>query len=61
MSARKLDIKRLQNVSARLGDAALDPTLWPEIMEEICRAVVSWLRLSEQRPAEVKWIPAGLC
>ena len=21
----------------------------------------SWLRLSEQRPAEVKWIPAGLC
>src|SRR5208283_5260107 len=21
----------------------------------------SWLRLSEQRPAEVKWIPAGFC
>ena len=21
----------------------------------------SWLRLFEQRPAEVKWIPAGLC
>ena len=23
--------------------------------------IKSWLRLSEQRPAEVKWIPAGLC
>ena len=31
----------LQRISARLGDAAIDPTLWPEIMEQLCVAVGS--------------------
>ncbi len=33
------DRAQLQAVIPRLGDAILDPGLWPEIMEEICRAV----------------------
>ena len=28
---------------------------------DVAAFLQSWLRLSEQRPAEVKWIPAGLC
>jgi hypothetical protein len=29
---------RIEKVGRRLGDAALDPSAWPELMEEICRA-----------------------
>jgi hypothetical protein len=29
--------------------------------EECVKLGQSWLRLSEQRPAKVKWISAGLC
>lgn len=39
MSKRSIDLKRLQEVSARLGDAAIDPAIWPQAMEEICAAV----------------------
>jgi DNA-binding CsgD family transcriptional regulator len=35
---RGIDPSRVERVSRRLGEAALDPSLWPEIMEEICRA-----------------------
>jgi hypothetical protein len=31
--------RRIEGVAHRLGDAALDPSMWPEVMEEICRAV----------------------
>lgn len=39
MAARGVDNEGLRRASARLGEAALDPTLWPEIMQEICMAV----------------------
>jgi DNA-binding CsgD family transcriptional regulator len=34
-----MDEKRLETAASRLGEAALDPTVWPAAMEEICRAV----------------------
>jgi hypothetical protein len=36
-----IDNRRLRAVSGRLGDAAIDPSIWPELMEEICTAVGS--------------------
>jgi DNA-binding CsgD family transcriptional regulator len=36
-----IDNRRLRVVSGRLGDAAIDPSIWPEIMEEISAAVGS--------------------
>lgn len=36
-----IDNRRLQAVSGRLGDAAIDPSIWPELMEEISTAVGS--------------------
>jgi DNA-binding CsgD family transcriptional regulator len=38
MGRHAVSLERLQEVSARLGDAAIDPTTWPEIMEQICAA-----------------------
>jgi DNA-binding CsgD family transcriptional regulator/PAS domain-containing protein len=35
----KIEEDRLVRVGARLGEAVLDPTAWPGLMEEICRAV----------------------
>jgi DNA-binding CsgD family transcriptional regulator len=35
----KPDALALEGVSARLGEAALDPSLWPELMDGICRAI----------------------
>jgi DNA-binding CsgD family transcriptional regulator len=35
----KVDSKRLLEVSARLGDAAADPALWPEVMQQISTAI----------------------
>ena len=35
---RRMDAKHIERASSRLGEAALDPGLWPEIMEDICRA-----------------------
>jgi DNA-binding CsgD family transcriptional regulator len=32
------DIGRLNAVSDRLGEAALDPALWPLVMEDVCKA-----------------------
>ena len=34
-----VDLDRLNAVSGRLGEAVLDPTTWPSLMVEICRAV----------------------
>jgi DNA-binding CsgD family transcriptional regulator len=34
-----VDQRQVSAVSARLGEVALDPSLWPEIMEEIAQAV----------------------
>jgi DNA-binding CsgD family transcriptional regulator len=38
MSKSPVDSKRLLDVSARLGDVAIDPALWPEVMQQICTA-----------------------
>jgi DNA-binding CsgD family transcriptional regulator len=35
---RELDRERLNRVAARLGEAALDPTAWVPLMDEICGA-----------------------
>jgi hypothetical protein len=46
-----------------IGDAALSPCtgLGLELVDEIDGGEEeSWLRMFGQRPAEVKWIPAGL-
>ena len=34
----RVDSSEFDKVSARLGEAALDPSLWPELMDGICRA-----------------------
>jgi hypothetical protein len=34
-----VDAEKLRQAAARLGDAAIDPAIWPEIMQEICLAV----------------------
>lgn len=39
MRKSAVDGRQLLAVSARLGDAALDPAIWPEIMEQISLAV----------------------
>ena len=35
---RAVQTDRLLDVSSRLGDAVIDPAVWPEIMQEICTA-----------------------
>ncbi|MGN8549135.1 helix-turn-helix transcriptional regulator [Bradyrhizobium sp. 13971] len=39
MSQKVIDHDRLTQVMSRLGDAVVDPLLWPELMESICAAV----------------------
>src|SRR4051794_20346829 len=34
----KVDIDRLQSISGRLGDAVIDPAMWPVLMQDICSA-----------------------
>ena len=34
-----VDLHRLDDVTARLGDVVLDPTTWPSFMDEVCGAV----------------------
>jgi len=41
MRKSEVNARRLFDVSARLGDAAIDPALWPEVMEQISLAVGS--------------------
>jgi hypothetical protein len=41
MAGLAVSLEQLQKVSARLGDAAIDPTIWPEIIDEISRAAGS--------------------
>jgi DNA-binding CsgD family transcriptional regulator len=51
-----LDIGRLSTVSDRLGEAALDPALWPDVMAEICQsvgAIGAVLLQSDVRTADV--------
>jgi len=38
MRTRAVNAERLIAASRRLGDAVVDPTLWPQIMDEICAA-----------------------
>ena len=39
MSKAGIDDDQLMKVMSRLGEAAVDPSAWPEIMDGICRAV----------------------
>jgi DNA-binding CsgD family transcriptional regulator len=32
-------VKRLAEISSRLGDATIDPTIWPELLDQISKAV----------------------
>ena len=34
-----VDVHRLDDVTARLGDVILDPATWPSFMDEVCAAV----------------------
>ncbi|CAN7171536.1 LuxR C-terminal-related transcriptional regulator [Bradyrhizobium sp. LjRoot220] len=34
----KVDVDRLQSISNRLGEAVLDPALWPVLMQDVCSA-----------------------
>jgi DNA-binding CsgD family transcriptional regulator len=34
-----VDLRKLDDVTARLGDVVLDPSGWPSFMEEVCSAV----------------------
>src|SRR6478735_2007589 len=36
--ATRVDIDRLQSISNRLGDAVIDPAMWPVLMQDICTA-----------------------
>jgi DNA-binding CsgD family transcriptional regulator len=36
--AAKVDIGRLQSISNRLGEAVIDPAMWPLLMAEVCHA-----------------------
>lgn len=38
MDARRINEEELRRASARLGDAALDPSAWREILQQICTA-----------------------
>lgn len=38
MPLRRVDIDKLRHARTRLGEAALDPASWPEILQEICTA-----------------------
>ncbi|MDE2377080.1 hypothetical protein, partial [Bradyrhizobium sp.] len=35
----RIDSEQLDRAIGRLGEAAIDPSMWPEIMEALCRAV----------------------
>ncbi|WP_426437854.1 helix-turn-helix transcriptional regulator [Bradyrhizobium genosp. P] len=34
-----IDLRKLDDVTTRLGDVVLDPTRWPSFMDEVCTAV----------------------
>jgi hypothetical protein len=36
-----VDALRLERAAARLGDTVLDPAIWPEVLQEICRSLDS--------------------
>src|SRR5581483_6313007 len=35
----RIEQDRLARVRARLGEAVLEPAVWPDLMEEICRSI----------------------
>ncbi|WP_291861626.1 helix-turn-helix transcriptional regulator [Bradyrhizobium sp.] len=57
----KVDVGRLQSVSNRLGEAVLDPAMWPLLMEEICSATGAFgagLLQSDVRTPDVPMTPS---
>ncbi|MBN9087895.1 MAG: helix-turn-helix transcriptional regulator [Reyranella sp.] len=60
MGGGKIDRARLKRANARLGDAAIDSAVWPEIMEEISAAaggVGAALLQSDARTSDVPRTP----
>jgi DNA-binding CsgD family transcriptional regulator len=56
MRSQTVDEERLLAASRRLGDAAVDPMIWPEIMEQVCvatRATGAVLLQSDSRTPDV--------
>jgi hypothetical protein len=61
MRKRAVDPERLKKASARFGDAALDPAIWPEIMEQISMAAGATgavLLQSDRRTPDIPRAPA---
>ncbi len=60
MKSNAVDVERLQLVAARLGDAAIDPSIWPEIIQEIsvaARARGAAMLQSDVRTPDVPCTP----
>jgi DNA-binding CsgD family transcriptional regulator len=57
VSASAIDIDGLKKAQARFGEAVLDPGLWPEIMEDVCRAVRATGALLLQTDARTPDVP----
>jgi DNA-binding CsgD family transcriptional regulator len=56
MGGQAVNLERLQEATVRLGDAAIDPTIWPEIMEQVsvaCGAAGAALLQSDLRTPDI--------
>src|SRR3990172_3761925 len=53
----KVNADQLQKASARLGEAALDPALWPDLMDEICQAISAECALLLQSDVRTPDVP----
>jgi DNA-binding CsgD family transcriptional regulator len=57
MRKSAIDTAALQRAAMRLGDAAIDPAVWPDIMDEICTALGAEGALLLQSDARTLDIP----
>src|SRR5688572_13291155 len=58
----KVDVGRLQSISTRLGDAVIDPAMWPALMQDICSAsnsAAACLLQSDVRTPDVPMTESG--
>jgi DNA-binding CsgD family transcriptional regulator/PAS domain-containing protein len=54
---REVDIDRVKAVCTRLGDAVIDPAIWPELMDDICRAAKATAAILLQSDARTPDVP----
>jgi DNA-binding CsgD family transcriptional regulator len=57
MVKRRINLPELHRACARLGDAAVDPSLWPELMEELYPAIGANGALMLQTDARTPDVP----